>query len=104
MDPDVAAAISYELAAGQTVINGQTIPLEYAPTNPPGYDGSTFTLTEFGLTETVKVKRTSTITVTPTRTTTIVVPPTAKASCDYWYVDQLIHRTQETLVIANMAG
>lgn len=58
------------------MINGQQVPLAFAPTNPPGYDGSKFTLTQFGLTETVTVVATSTVTV--------VVQPTVQASCAYW--------------------
>ena len=84
LDPDVVAALSAEGAADQTVINGKQIPLAFAPTNPPGYDGSTFTSKQFGLTETITVVATSTVTVTPTTTITVVVQPTVQASCAYW--------------------
>ena len=79
------AALSVEQAADQTMINGQQVSLAFAPTNPPGYDGSKFTLTQFGLTETVTVVATSTVTVQPTtKTVTVVVQPTVQASCAYW--------------------
>lgn len=66
------------------MINGKQIPLEYVPTNPPGYDGSAFTLTQFGLTNTVTVIATATATATATKTTTVVVQPTLKANCASW--------------------
>lgn len=66
------------------MINGKTVPLAFAPTNPAGYDGSKFTAKQFGLTETVTVVVTSTKTVTPTKTTTVVVKPTVRANCAYW--------------------
>ncbi|KAK1855211.1 class V chitinase chi100 [Colletotrichum chrysophilum] len=84
MDPDIAAALSAEQAADQTMIDGKQIPLEFAPTNPSDYDGSTFTAKQFGLTETITVIATSTKTTTPTTTVTVVVEPTAKADCAYW--------------------
>jgi chitinase len=84
LDPDVAAALSFEQAADQTVIDGKQIPLAFAPTNPPGYDDSTFTSKQFGLTETVTIIVTSTPTVTSTTTTTVVVEPTLQAACGYW--------------------
>ncbi|KAI8316648.1 Killer toxin subunits alpha/beta [Colletotrichum sp. SAR11_59] len=83
MDPDIAAALSAEQAADQTMIDGKQIPLEFAPTNPSDYDGSTFTAKQFGLTETITVIATSTKTTTPTTTVTVVVEPTAKADCAY---------------------
>ncbi len=84
LDPDVMAAMSLEEAPDQTMINGKQIPLAFAPTNPPGYDGSTFTSKQFGLTETITLIVTSTPTHTTTLTTTVAVPPTAKADCAYW--------------------
>ncbi|KAK1674893.1 hypothetical protein BDP55DRAFT_729137 [Colletotrichum godetiae] len=84
MDPDIASALSAEQAADQTIIDGKQIPLEFAPTNPSDYDGSTFTAKQFGLTETITVIATSTKTTTPTTTVTVVVEPTAKADCAYW--------------------
>ncbi|RDW81617.1 class V chitinase Chi100 [Aspergillus mulundensis] len=84
VDPDVSKALSVEQAADQTVIDGEQIPLAFAPTNPAGYDGSTFTKTQFGLTETLTVIKTVTVTNTPTKTVTVVVPPTARADCGYW--------------------
>ncbi|KAI8277403.1 hypothetical protein K4K60_006981 [Colletotrichum sp. SAR11_57] len=84
MDPDIAAALSAEQAADQTMIDGKQIPLEFAPTNPSDYDGSTFTAKQFGLTETITVIATSTKTTTPTTAVTVVVEPTAKADCAYW--------------------
>jgi hypothetical protein len=84
IDPDVSKALSVEAAADQTVINGQQIPLIFAPTNPPGYDASTFTETQFGLQETLTVIQTVTVTNTPTKTVTVVVPPSATADCAYW--------------------
>lgn len=86
MDPDIAAALSAEQAADQTMIDGDQVPLAFAPTNPSDYDGSTFTAKQFGLTETITVIATSTQTITPTTTVTVVVEPTAKADCAYWYV------------------
>lgn len=84
IDPDVQSALSVEQAAEETIINGQQIPLAFEPTNPAGYDGSTFTLTQFGLTDTLTVVKTSTVTIHPTTTVTVVVPPTAQADCAYW--------------------
>lgn len=78
------AALSAEKAADQTIIDGKQIPLAFAPTNPPGYDGSTFTAEQFGLTETITVVATSTVTVRPTKTSTVVVQPTVQANCAYW--------------------
>ncbi|RMZ84417.1 hypothetical protein DV738_g462, partial [Chaetothyriales sp. CBS 135597] len=87
LDPDDARAASIDLAGDVTVINGQQIPIIFAPTNPPGYNGETFTETQFGLTETITVIQTSTTTNTPTKTVTVVVPPTARADCSYWITD-----------------
>ncbi|KAJ9318482.1 CAZyme family GH18 [Paecilomyces variotii] len=87
IDPDVQSALSVEQAAEETIINGQQIPLAFEPTNPAGYDGSTFTLTQFGLTDTLTVVKTSTVTIHPTTTVTVVVPPTAQADCAYWITD-----------------
>lgn len=84
LDSDIAAAYSAERAADQTIIGGKQVPLAFAPTNGPGYDGSTFTAKQFGLTETITVIKTSTVTNTATKTTTVVVPPTATADCGYW--------------------
>jgi chitinase len=87
LDPDIAAAYSAEQAADQTIIDGKQVPLAFAPTNAPDYDGSTFTAKQFGLTETITVIKTSTVTNTPTKTVTVVVPPTATADCGYWITD-----------------
>lgn len=84
IDPDVSRALSAEGVADQTIINGKQIPLAFAPTNPAGYDGSTFTDKQFGLTETITVIKTSTVINTPTKTVTVVVPTTACANCAYW--------------------
>jgi len=70
--------------ADQTIINGKQIPLQFAPTEPPGYDNSTVTFNQFGLTDTVTVIATSTETATPTTTITVVVEPTKKADCASW--------------------
>lgn len=71
-----AAGLSVEQAADQTVIDGKQIPLAFAPTDTAGYNGATYTDHQFGLTET--------ITVIKTMTVTVVVPPTARADCAYW--------------------
>jgi chitinase len=84
LDPDIIAALSAEGAADQTIINGKQIPLAFEPTNPPGYDGSSFTSKQFGLTDTLIVIATSTVTVTPTTTITVVVQLTVRASCAHW--------------------
>jgi hypothetical protein len=73
-----------EQAADRTVVNGQQIPLVFAPTTPAGWDPSSFTLTEFGLAETVTVIQTTTSTFTPTTTITVVVEPTKQAKCASW--------------------
>ncbi|OBT95608.2 hypothetical protein VE01_05878 [Pseudogymnoascus verrucosus] len=83
IDPDVSRALSAEGVADQTIINGKQIPLAFAPTNPAGYDGSTFADKQFGLTETITVIKTSTVINTPTKTVTVVVPTTARANCAY---------------------
>ncbi|KAK2028158.1 hypothetical protein LX32DRAFT_407114 [Colletotrichum zoysiae] len=83
MDPDIAAALTAEQAADQTMIDGNQVPLVFAPTNPSDYNRSTFTAKQFGLTETITVVATSTKTITPTTTVTVVVKPTAKANCAY---------------------
>ncbi|KAL4778141.1 hypothetical protein BJX76DRAFT_352835 [Aspergillus varians] len=87
IDPDVSKALSLELAADVTMIDGEQVPIIFAPTNPPGYDGSDFTLTQFGLQETLTVVETVTVTNTPTKTVTVVVPPSAMADCAYWTTD-----------------
>lgn len=84
MDQDVEAALTAEMEDDYTVISGMTIPSVHAPTNPPDYDGSSFTITEFGLSETVTVVTTSTETTTTTTTTSVEVEPTATAKCRYW--------------------
>jgi hypothetical protein len=86
LDPDVSRAIEVEGAAEETQINGVDIPKEYWPTNPAGYDGSKFTLTQFGLSETITVKKTTTTTSHSTTTKTVEVPKVASAKCDYRYV------------------
>jgi hypothetical protein len=80
----VSKALSVELADDVTMINGEQVPIIFAPTNPPDYDGSTFTKTQFGLQETLTVIQTVTVTNTPTTTVTVVVPPSATADCAYW--------------------
>ncbi|KAL4898449.1 hypothetical protein BDV59DRAFT_197356 [Aspergillus ambiguus] len=87
LDPDVLNALSIEQAADETKINGKQIPLAFEPTNPAGYDGSTFTMTQFGLTETLTVVQTATVTTHPTTTVTVVVQPTAQADCAYRITD-----------------
>ncbi|KAK4197626.1 family 18 putative glycoside hydrolase [Triangularia verruculosa] len=87
LNPEIAQAYSAEKAADQTIIGGRQVPLAFAPTNGPDYDGSTFTAKQFGLTETITVIKTSTVTNTPTKTVTVVVPPTATANCAYWVSD-----------------
>lgn len=84
-DPDVASAINADAAADRTQINGVDIPKDYWPTNPAGYDGSKFTLTQFGLSETI------TTTVQTTTTKTVVVPKVASTKCDYRYVPLPTH-------------
>ncbi|KAL2811859.1 hypothetical protein BJX63DRAFT_443829 [Aspergillus granulosus] len=84
IDPDVSKALSVELAVDVTMINGEQVPIIFAPTNPPDYDGSTFTKTQLGLQETLTVIQTVTVTNTPTTTVTVVVPPSATADCAYW--------------------
>jgi hypothetical protein len=91
LDPDVASAIDAEAAADMTQINGVDIPKEYWPTNPAGYDGSKFTLMQFGLAETITVISTVTKTARPTITKTVVVPKVASAKCDYRYVPLPTH-------------
>jgi chitinase len=91
LDPDVARAINAEAAADKTQINGVDIPKEYWPTNPAGYVGSKFTLTQFGLSETITVKKTTTTTVHSTTTETVAVPKVASAKCDYKYVPLPTH-------------
>lgn len=77
-------ALSIEQAADQTMVDGEQVPLAFAPTTPPDYDGSTFTEQQFGLTDTITAVQTKTVTVTPTTTVTVVVPPSAQADCAYW--------------------
>ncbi len=85
LDPDLVAAMSLqEDPADYATINGQQIPLEYAPSNPPGYDSSAFTEKSFGFSDTITLVATSTSTSTATLTTAVEVPPTAKADCSIW--------------------
>jgi hypothetical protein len=91
LDPDVARAMDAEAADDKTRIDGTDIPKEYWPTNPAGYDGSKFTLTQFGLSETITVKKTTTTTSHSTTTKTVEVPKAASAKCDYRYVPLLTH-------------
>jgi chitinase len=86
LDPDVARAMDAEAADDKTRIDGTDMPKEYWPTLPAGYDGSKFTLTQFGLSETVTVKKTTTTTSHSTTTKTVEVPKVASAKCDYRYV------------------
>jgi hypothetical protein len=80
-----------EAADDKTRIDGTDIPKEYWPTNPAGYDGSKFTLTQFGLSETITVVKTTTTTSHSTTTKTVEVPKVASAKCDYRYVPLLTH-------------
>lgn len=83
---DVLRAIEVEGAAEETQINGVDIPKEYQATNLAGYDGLKFTPTQFGVSETIIVKKTTTTTSYSTTTKTVKVPKVASAKCNYRYV------------------
>ena len=76
------AMISAENAAGQTMIHGKQVPLQFAESNPPGYDDSTFTIKYFGFDDPVTLVATTTIESVQTTTKAVVVPTTAEARCD----------------------
>jgi hypothetical protein len=84
LNPSQLAAVSSAAAAGVTVIDGEQVPLGFAPTIPPGWDGQYLTVSEFGLEDTITLVSTGVTTVTALSTVSVVVPPTAKAECAYW--------------------
>jgi hypothetical protein len=82
--PADLAQDSADAASDVTVVSGTTIPLEFWPTDPAGWDGSTLTITEFGLPDTATVVVTATTTAVDVTTVIVVVPPTATADCASW--------------------